>query len=154
MKNSQGQVTGGSLSRTHSRKDGATDWGAVVRCFQTRTLSFCSWNWSGSLCILPVLCLLSQCQQLEMNKFTICIHHGNLYCQNRDQFLWQTLTYHYKEIHYRCCHYWKDACLKWENFIGTSLRNEIISDSPVKKIFFFLQKNEYSLQGIHYYSAA
>lgn len=48
--------------------------------------------------------------------------------------------------------YWKDACLKWENFIGTSLRKEIISDSPVKKIF--LQKNEYSLQEIHYYSAA
>lgn len=42
MKNSQGQVTGGSLSRTHSRKDGATDWGAVATCFQTQTLSFCS----------------------------------------------------------------------------------------------------------------
>lgn len=36
MKNSQGQVTtGGSLSRTHSRKNGATAWGPwqdVFRC--------------------------------------------------------------------------------------------------------------------------
>lgn len=35
MKNSKGQVMGGSLSRTHSRKDGATAWGPwqdVFRC--------------------------------------------------------------------------------------------------------------------------
>ena len=60
---------------------------------------------------------------------------------------------HYREIHYRCHLYWKDACLKWVNFIGTNLREEIISNSPVKKIFFF-EKSEYSLQRIHYYSTA
>ena len=35
LKNSKAQVTGGSLSRTHSRKDGAAAWGPwedVFRC--------------------------------------------------------------------------------------------------------------------------